>query len=192
MISTGPAGEKPGGTVPSGEALAGLHDAFTGAPLDARLGFHQCTNCKVHYHAESVVVLREENGARCVACGAAAIVALTDSQARTTKGRDYSPDVITLGDFRRHFDRVVTFEARVTAVKVSRRGMDYAVMFEQASWTKGLKLVFFRGAVRAVGGPDFINSLAGRTVRVRGLLINHARFGPEIIISERGMILGIS
>jgi hypothetical protein len=69
--------------------------------------------------------------------------------------------------------------------------MDYAVMFENTSWTKGLKLVFFRGAVRAVGGPDFIHSLAGRTVRVRGLLINHSRFGPEIVISERGMILGV-
>jgi hypothetical protein len=65
-------------------------------------------------------------------------------------------------------------------------------MFENAAWTRGLKLVFFKGSVRAVGGPEYINGLDGRTVRVRGLLINHARFGPEIIISERGMILGVS
>ena len=70
--------------------------------------------------------------------------------------------------------------------------MDFAVMFEQASWTKGLKLVFFRGAVGAVGGREFITGLQGRTVRVRGLLIRHPRFGPEIIISERSMILSVS
>jgi hypothetical protein len=181
-----------GGPMPSGEALAGLHDAFTGAPLNPRLGLFQCTSCKVYYHADSVAVLREENGSRCVACGTAAVVALTESSTKSTTGRDYNPDVVSLANFRQHFDRVVTFEGRVHAVKVSRRGTDYAVMFENAPWTKGLKLVFFRGAVRAVGGPDFINSLSGRTVRVRGLLINHASFGPEIIISERGMILRVS
>lgn len=187
-----PPGGSPAGPIPAGKALEGLHDAFTGAPLNVRLGLHQCTACKVYYHAESVAVLREENASRCVACGAGGIVALTPGQAETSRGHDYNPDVVTLANFRRHFDRVVTFEGGVRAVRVSRRGMDYAVMFENASWTKGLKLVFFRGAVRAVGGPDFINSLRGRTVRVRGLLVNHPRFGPEIIISERGMILEVS
>jgi hypothetical protein len=46
--------------------------------------------------------------------------------------------------------------------------------------------------VRKVGGPQFIESLNGRKVRVRGLLINHSRFGPEIIISERRMILEVA
>jgi hypothetical protein len=180
------------GSLPTGEALAGLHDAFTGAPLDLRLGLHQCSACKVYYHGESVAVLREENASRCVACGAGSIVALTPGQAKTSRGRDYSPDVVTLANYRVHFDRVVTFEGQVRSIKISRRGMDYAVMFENASWTKGLKLVFFRGAVRSAGGPAFINSLQGHTVRVRGLLTNHHQFGPEIIISERGMILEIS
>jgi hypothetical protein len=181
-----------GSPVPSGDALAGLHDAFTGAPLNIRLGLHQCTSCKVYYHTESVAVLREENASRCVACGTASIVALTESQTSTSRGRDYQPDVVTLTNFREHFNRVVTFEGRVQAVRVSRRGMDYAVMFENAPWAKGFKLVFFRGAVRSVGGPDFINGLKGRTVRVRGLVIDHSRFGPEIVISERGMILGMT
>jgi hypothetical protein len=180
------------GPVPSEDSLAGLHDAFTGAPLEIRLGLHQCNTCKVYYHTESVAVLREENASRCVACGVATIVALNEGQARKSRGRDHSPDVVTLANFRNHFDRVVTFEGRVRSIKVSRRGADYAVMFENAAWTRGLKLVFFKGSVRAVGGPEYINGLDGRTVRVRGLLINHARFGPEIIISERGMILGVS
>ena len=180
-----------GGPVPSGDALAGLHDAFTGAPLNIRLGLHQCTTCKVYYHAESVSLLREENASRCVACGSVAIRALTESQTGTSRGRDYRPDVVTLANFRDHFNRVVTFEGMVQSVRVSRRGMDYAVMFENAPWSKGFKLVFMRGAVRSVGGPDFIHSLKGHTVRVRGLLINHNRFGPEILITERGMILRV-
>jgi len=139
--------------VPTGKTLEGLHDAFTGAPLDPRLGLHQCTTCKVYYHSESVTVLREENGSRCVACGAGSIHALTPGQAKTSRGHDYNPDVITLANYRTHFDRVVTFEGRVRAVKVSRRGMDYAVMFEVASWTKGLKLVARPQCGRPVRSP---------------------------------------
>jgi hypothetical protein len=176
---------------PSSDALSGLHDAFTGAPLDVTLGLNQCTSCKVYYHTESVEVLVQENASQCVACGAASIIALTVSQARTTKGRDYDPDVITLSTYRSHFDRVVTFEGRVHSVRVSRRGTDYAVMLEAASWSRGLKLVCFRGAVRKVGGATFIRGLSGHTVRVRGLLVNHRVFGPQIIISERRMILEV-
>ena len=180
------------GPIPTLAALEGLHDAFTGAPLEARLGLHQCRECKVYYHSSSVDVLREENASRCVSCGTGSIVALTAAQAKTSRGFDYNPNAVTLANYRSHFDRVVTFEGTVQAVKTSRRGLDYAVMFDNASWTKGLKLVFFRGAVHQVGGAEFIEGLSGRFVRVRGLLINHQRFGPEIIISERAMILEVS
>lgn len=134
-------------------------------------------------------MLREENAGRCVACGSTAIVSRGTQDASTQRGRDYDPNTVTLANFRSHFDRVVTFEGIVRAVRVSRRGKDYAVMFENASWSKGLKLVFFRRSIDAAGGVDFIKSLSGRRVRVRGLLTNHRFFGPEIIISERGMIL---
>jgi hypothetical protein len=178
--------------LPTQQSLEGLHDAFTGVPLNVALGLHQCTSCKVYYHTASVEVLRQENSSNCVACGNSSIVALSNAQARSTRGRDHNPDVVTLANFRSHFNRVVTFEGRVHAVRASRRGSDFAVMFENASWTRGLKLVFFRGAVRAVGGSEYIENLAGKTVRVRGLLINHSQFGPEIIISERDMILAVS
>ncbi|PSW06751.1 hypothetical protein C9I89_04245 [Photobacterium lipolyticum] len=88
-----------------------------------------------------------------------------------------------------HIGSVVTFEARVVEVKESRRGNDFAVMFENKSWTKGFKLVFFRDAVRKVGGKPYISSLSGKTVRVRGLVVKHPRFGYEIIVSEKSMIL---
>jgi hypothetical protein len=169
--------------------LEDLHDAFTGAPLNPTLGLYQCTNCRVYYHSESFDVLREENAQRCVACGSGAIVARSAQEASTGRGRDYDPNVITLANFRSHFDRVVTFEGLVREIKVSKRGEDYAVMFEQASWSKGLKLVFFRGSILDAGGVAF--SLKGRHVRVRGLLINHRVFGPEIIITDRNMILDV-
>ena len=64
-------------------------------------------------------------------------------------------------------------------------------MFEQASWSKGLKLVFFRRSIPDAGGVAFIKSLRERHVRVRGLLIGHRFFGPEIIITDRNMILDV-
>jgi len=168
--------------------LKDLRDAFTGAPLDASLGLFRCTSCQVYYHTESLEVVRLENGGRCVACSATTIVAVTTGSAT---GRNFNPDVVTLDNFRHHFGRVVTFEGDVTTVRASRAGIDFAVMFEHKSWVTGFKLVFFRKAVRRVGGADFIMGLANRRVRVRGLLINHDTFGPEIIISERSMILSI-
>jgi hypothetical protein len=171
--------------------LKDLHDAFTGAPLNPALGLHQCTTCQVYYHTESIEVLREENAGRCVACGSTSLVARGAQEARTSRGRDYDPNVVTLANFRSHFDRVVTFEGLVREVKTSKRGKDYAVMFEQTTWAKGLKLVFFRRSIPDAGGVTFIKSLRGKHVRVRGLLINHRIFGPEIIITERSMILDV-
>lgn len=191
IVFTEPGKAGGAGGSPPPASLEGLHDAFTGAPLNPALGLHQCINCKVYYHAESFEVLRAENASRCVACGSPSVVALTAAQAATSAGRDYNPDVVTLANYRQHFDRVVTFEGLVQVVKPSKRGSDYAVMFENASWTRGLKLVFFKGAVGKVGGPQFIKSLQGRHVRVRGLLIRHHKFGPEIVISESNMILEV-
>lgn len=171
--------------------LQGLHDAFTGAALDPALGLHHCTHCKVHYHAGSVSVLRQENGGRCVACGANSITTVAPANTARSAGRDYRPDSVTLDNYRRHFGRVVTFEGKVRSIKVSRRGEDYAVMFENIPWSRGFKLVFFRGSIDSVGGPQFIFSLDKRHVRVRGLLVDHPIFGPQIIVSERGMILEI-
>lgn len=180
------------GTPTSGPvSLDGLLDAFTGAPLDRALGLFQCSKCSVYYHRASADVLRSENSSKCVACGAASLVSV-GSGAEQVRGRNHTPDVITLADYREHFGKVVTFEGRVHRVEVSKRGQDYAVMFESASWTKGFKLVFFRGAISASGGGAYIKSLAAKTVRVRGLLIKHPIFGPEIIITEKRMILEVT
>ncbi|MBX7198091.1 MAG: hypothetical protein K1X51_01810 [Rhodospirillaceae bacterium] len=48
-------------------------DALTGAPILPSARTAQCRNCRAWYHAESMMTLRQENGARCVACGRAAL-----------------------------------------------------------------------------------------------------------------------
>jgi hypothetical protein len=183
-------GEIGSGSTAAPRDLKGLHDAFTGEALNEKRGLYQCGACKVFYHTESFDLIRAENGSRCVACQAAAIHPV-GAQARPTDGRDYTPSLVTLGNFRSHFGQVVTFEGRVVEVRTSRRGSDFAVMFERKKWAEGFKLVFFRGSIRNSGGPQFILGMKGRTIRVRGLLINHNRWGPEIIINDRSMILSV-
>lgn len=48
-------------------------DALTGAPILPSAETAQCRNCRAWYHAESMMTLRQENSARCVACGRAAL-----------------------------------------------------------------------------------------------------------------------
>lgn len=177
-------------SIPAAADLDGLHDAFTGAPLDKRLGLHQCQSCKVFYHTESLQVLREANNSQCVACQSTNIIAVL-SGSKAAGGKDYTPNVVTLQNYKQHEGRVVTFEGAVHKVNESRRGNDFAVMFEDKSWALGFKLVFFRDGVRNVGGKPYITGLSGKTVRVRGLVIKHPKFGYEIIVSEKSMILGV-
>lgn len=179
------------GATPGYVNLSGLHDAFTGALLDPRLGLFRCGKCSVFYHAESFEVLKQENSGKCVACSSSSIQSVTETNARSEQGRNYRPDVVTLSNYKNFVGRVVTFEGAVCEVKVSRNGTDYAVMFERASWTKGFKLIFFGNSIRRVGGVAFINSLSGRTISVRGLVVCHPVFGYEIIVSERSMIISI-
>ncbi len=176
---------------PTVQELEGLHDAFTGQPLNLALGLFQCSSCQVYYHTASYQVLADENSGRCVACSSPSIAAVS-GHAHYSGGRDYNPDIITLENFHSHVGRVIVFEGYVHKVLQSKRGKDYAVMFENKSWTKGFKLVFFRGSISKVGGARYINALKGKTIRVRGLLINHKTFGHEIIISEKSMILDAS
>lgn len=178
------------GSVPAEADLEGLHDAFTGAPLDKNLGLYQCQACKVYYHTESLQILREANNSQCVSCQSVNIIAVI-SVSKSTGGRDYTPNLVTLENYKQHEGAVVTFEGRVCKVNESRRGNDFAVMFEDKSWAKGFKLVFFRDGARKVGGSQYIKSLAGKSVKVRGLVIKHPKFGYEIIVSEKSMMLSV-
>ena len=171
--------------------IEGLQDAYSGEALSLAKGIVQCGSCKVFYHKSSLQVLNSENGGRCVSCSS--VVGNTAYTGTTTSdGVNYAPNTVTLDNVRNYVGRVVTFEGRVVDVLQSKRKTDFAVMFENKSWTQGFKLVFFGGTITACGGKAFIQGLQGKSIRVRGLVVKHERFGYEIIISERSMILGVS
>lgn len=171
--------------------IEGLQDAYSGENLSLLKGVIQCNSCKVFYHKSSLEVLKAENRGACVSCGSI----LSDAKytgSTTSNGVNYNPDVVTLANVRSYVGRVVTFEGRVVKILQSKRRIDYAVLFENDSWSKSFKLVFFGRALRACGGESFVNSLTNKNIRVRGLIVNHSQYGYEIIISERSMILGVS
>lgn len=171
-------------------SLSGLHDALTGAVLDATRGLFHCTTCKVFYHSDSLELLRAENDGQCVSCQSRTLVSFASSQVPRS-GKNFTPVVVTLSDYHKHVGAVVTFEGTVPIVRESRRGKDFAVMFEDKPWKDGFKLVFFRGAVKRSGGSPYIHSLKNRRIRVRGLVIKHPTFGYEIVVTEQGMILAV-
>lgn len=166
-----------------------LVDALTGATLTLALGLYQCQRCKVFYQFHSVEVINSENGGRCVSCQHAEIVNVAGR--REQRGQNADVSAISLENYRQYVGHVITFEGTVYNVLTSRRGIDYAVMFENRSWTHGFKMVCFRGDVMKIGGPDYLFSLIGHQVRVRGLLIQHETYGYQIIVSDRAMILGV-
>lgn len=176
----------------SAEDLTGLVDAFTGALLDKSRDIFQCSRCKVFYQEESYSLLREENSGRCVSCSAISSVGIVIGNKFEIKGKNPEVGVITLANYKQYEGRVITFEGSVFNVKQSRRGGDYAVMFENRNWKDGLKMVVFRRDVQRVGGGSFILNLYGKSVKIRGLLVDHHRFGYEIIVAERSMILSVS
>ena len=178
-----------GAGTPSDLDIKDIVDALTGAPLDLASGLYQCKRCRVFYQAHSFEVIQSENGGRCVSCLHAEVVSVTDRRER--RGRNADVSVITLDNYRQYVGHVITFEGKVHIVLTSRRGTDYAVMFEDQTWTRGFKMVVFRGDVARIGGAQFVFSLVGHQVRVRGLLIQHKDFGFEIIVSDRAMILSV-
>jgi hypothetical protein len=170
--------------------LKDINDAFTGRRLDLSLAIFECVSCHVFYQAASFAVLREANSSRCMVCGSTQIVEQGLGQTHT-KARNYTPDTVTLNNYRQHTGHVITFTGLVHDVKQSRRGVDYAVMFEHASWTKGLKMVAFKGGVRKLGGAAMLRSYKGKTLTIRGLLIHDPVFGPEIIVDDPAMIVRV-
>ena len=192
-------GELKSGSAPSGTPsidLNGIVDAFTGIQINISKPTYSCI-CGVFYQQNSFELLQAENHSNCVACGKSNItpylgVSGVKTQTPKAKPKNYTPNIVTLANYKSFINQVVTFEGTVQNINVSRRGTDYAVMFENKTWAAGFKVVFFKGGVTNVGGPTFVQSLKNKKIRVRGLLIKHQTFGYQIIINDRAMILDIS
>jgi hypothetical protein len=172
-------------------------DFVTGATLRTSASTYQCSDCLAYYSPESFDLLRSENGGRCASCRSVNLRALGGQRSQEPQrtappsARAAGPGAATLANFRNFEGQVVTFTGRVVKVLESRRGGDFAVMFEDKSWKHGFKLVFFKGALSAVGGPTYVRGLRGATITVRGLIVNHSQFGYEIIVNDGRMVLKV-
>jgi hypothetical protein len=122
-------------------------------------------------------------------CGGASIIGV-GKQTPKAGARNHVPDVVTLQNYRQHVGRVITFSGLVHKVNRSRRGTDFAVMFERASWTTGLKMVVFRHGARKFGGQTLLG-YEGKTLTIRGLLIVDPTYGPEIIVDDPSMVVRV-
>ena len=171
--------------------LNDLRDAVTGQVLHSTIGLSRCAQCRVFYQRASLDFLRHENGGRCVACGSLSIFPFDESGGHQQSGRNYEPGIASLTDYRSKVGQIVIFEGRCVAVRTSARGTAYAAMFETGGWTRGFKLVFRTASVQQVGGPEFIWGLAGKHIRVRGLIVHHPQYGYEIVVNDASMILGV-
>jgi hypothetical protein len=145
----------------------------------------------VFYQASSVDCIQRDNAGRCISCGSASVVPLQRASAVEHDAAHDRQAITTLQDYRSRVDQVVVFEGRCVRVLSSRSGTAYAVMFEDAGWTEGFKLVIRTGFVTQVGGAAFIRGLAGRTIRARGVIEHSAVYGYEITVTARSMILGV-
>jgi len=171
--------------------LSDVRDAVTGQPLHPALGLHRCTRCHVFYQASSVACIQRDNGGRCISCGNTTVVPMQRAYGVDRDARHDSQAITTLEDYRSKVNQLVVFEGRCVRVRPSRSGTAYAVMFEDGAWTRGFKLVIRSAVVEEVGGAAFIRSLAGRTIRARGVVEHSLVFGYEITVTSRSMILGV-
>ena len=167
-----------------------VRDAVTGQALQSSRGLFRCVRCQASYHRASVDFVRAENHGRCVACGSPLITSVSNSVTKPAE-RDDEATLATLADYRSNVGHVVIFEGRCVHVLTSSLGPDYAVMFENATWSRGFKLVVPGTAVPHIGGPEFILALAGKRIRVRGQIVRDPSFGYQILTTDRAMILGV-
>lgn len=171
--------------------LEGLVDPISMEPLDPAQGLFQCRRCTVYYHAASYELLRAENSGRCASCQGTRFIRIAETRHQQEPAPRGATPVVTLADYRRHVNRVVTFEGTVHRIQRSRRGCDLALMFEPTTWAKGFKLVAFKDSIPRVGGEAFLLGLEGRRIRVRGLIRNGGPFGYAISLTNRAAILEV-
>jgi hypothetical protein len=171
-------------TTPDEKDLTELCDAFTGEPIDPSQGLRKCTTCKVYYHLDSYKLLVTENFGKCVSCFETTIVPVKP-EGGILRGKNNEISIVTIQTFAAYVGRVVTFDGYVN---VTGESGAFQIIFEDRSWTRGFNVIVFRGKVTSPEGMEYVRSLSGKRVRIRGLLRRHDAYGFQIIISHKHMI----
>lgn len=176
----------------SNAVIDDLVDALTGAPLQRAPGLRQCQRCKAYYHSQSYEFILRENYGRCVGCLAANTLLAADCPTKNAPWPPLpAPVLVSPANYHAHSDRLVELEGDVVDVQQSRGGQQFALMFEQATWAKGIKLVIPSRLAYRLGGPGILFMLRAKTVRVRGLLKLHPLLGPQIMASGPEAIIWV-
>ncbi|GIX41172.1 MAG: hypothetical protein KatS3mg129_0905 [Leptospiraceae bacterium] len=170
-----------------------LQDPLTGDPIQliSNQYLYQCKKCSVFYLKESFDFIKIKNQGKCVSCNG------TNIQPYFFDGKvvqviNFNPEFVTLENLSLYVNKSIKFKGTVIKILESRRG-DYALMFEDKPWVEGFKLIVFYPLMKPGKGleREFLRSLVGKTITVRGLLQYHEIFGYEILIFKRNMILNI-
>jgi hypothetical protein len=179
------------GAADSVRQASDVRDGVTGQTIDPSRGVVRCATCHVCYQAESFELIEQQNFRRCAACGGGSFAPIPGVSSRGVRASNQETATVTLANYRWMVDQVVVFEGECVAVYPSASGSSYAVMFENARWTDGFKLVIPQHTVRFVG-EQYIRNLAGKRIRVRGLIVNDPVYGYEIMLNGDARILAVS
>lgn len=173
-------------------------DFFTGAPLDPDAGVVRCDDCRALYHPDTVALLAEHNGSRCVSCGGRSLRPLSGAELRretrataaSTADRNPSalvPEPVGEAAYQQALGRLVTLSGSVVS-RVTARGEWPSLLLRDAQGTV-VRLVFVAQAGRGLKGQAFANSLLGSQVRLRGLLLVDEAHGFRLLVADTAMVL---
>ncbi len=175
------------------EFIKDLYDPLSGDPIQIRANQYlfRCKKCSVFYLKDSYDFIVQKNQRKCVSCLSTEILPYY-YDGKIIKIVSFNPDFVTLENLHLYVNKSIKFTGTIVKLYESKRG-DYALMFEDKPWVEGFKLIIFYPLMKKGKGleREFLQSLVGKTITVRGLLQCHEIYGYEILIFKRNMILNI-
>lgn len=193
----GPATGAPAGTAQTPDAPT---DFFTGAALDPDAGVVRCEDCRALYHPDTVALLAEHNGSRCVSCGGRALRPLSGAELRRQSPTGAPPESVRGGAalvpepvgeqaYQQALGRLVTVSGSVVS-RITARGQWPSLLMRDAQGT-AVRLVFVDKAGKGLKGQAFANGLLGSQVRLRGLLLVDDAHGFRLLVADAAMVLEV-
>jgi hypothetical protein len=190
--------------LPDPHGLVGVEDAFDHTPLlpGERVAF--CTRDKVAYHIETWEFLRAQNRGRCCICGQTSVIQLvTLPGTPLLRPEAVIPQplgtllpgekIISLKEVTEYLNLAVTVEDYVYEVYQTKSTGSYFVRFEPRSPYQpvfsGFKVVIFKNYLKRWTAAGLaVEDYRHRSIRVRGVVQEHPRWGIEILVNSPRMI----
>jgi hypothetical protein len=186
--------------LPDAASLVGVEDAFEHTPLLAGEQVAFCTYDRVAYHWSTWQFLKAQNGGACCVCGRPGHIRLLTLPGAATSGAPAGPlhtpawaapgqKIITRTEVEAHMNQAVVVEDYVYDTYQTKATGTWFVRFDPRNPGQppfaGFKVVIF---------PDYEvewemagltpRVYRGHTVRVRGVVREHATWGLEILVNS--------